>query len=1135
VKPARAPSACTTEAKAPAGCGARRAAPAPDPHPLADNRTMQALLRGGTVRAKLEIGGIDDPEEREADADADRVMRSAEGACCAACADGDQRQGGTVRRTAGAGTALGRAVPAPGAAGIRGLAGSGEPLPPRLRGFFEPRLGADLSGVRLHTGPGAAAAARSIGARAFTHRADVAFAAGQYAPDTAGGMRLLAHELAHVSRGHAGDSTGGSPVRRQAAAPAGAPAPEPAPDAGTVTAAVDVIIDALEGYTTAGDSETILGRFRGKGAAHVNALMEGVKGRGHRHGKNGEQMVDWLLGDLTEENRRELRRILIQSRNPDVERIVAGEIVDLLAGYTSEADSAEIVQLCTGFSGMAIDGLLVRIETSTGRSRNSVHDQLFGDLDRVNAERLRQLFFRQGGPVATGYATAWTAGKIMDLLAGYTSGSDSTAIVRNFDTTPQEFRGLVQVRLDELCRASRNNQSAQDALMHDMDAGDYETLRTMGGLRLAPYVDTRTAAEKVIAKAEWAMVVLEWVACGLGGIITGLLSVLRDLAVGLKDIVVAVWDILWSLVYLFSGGAAGSDNWLRVKTFFTGVGSLFTDTGKVWDQYWEEQALEFRTIEGPLADCRRAEFWVRKIVSGIVNVVLILVAGYGLAKGAVSGARTAAGAAELVEAVGIRGVVSAGARSAVRRLGGFVTASAEAAGKLIQVVRQPLALVQAINTRLRVVLIAAEDVGYWQYLRRQAGAAAGAVGDLAAEQLAAEQRFWSDQRRFWRERGVAQQARGEALVEDLGTVERNLTDDPPRQPEAPATIGDLADDAAQLDTESARLNDDVVKAPATPAEPAPAQPAAGQTAAQPGALSLREGPAPPPSGTAAAATGGAEREATIEQLIEESLAGHAPEPPAPLNPAEFRPPTPPQRPVYTSLRQIDPASIPPGEAARYRTAYPRYVARRQREIATGMGSGRPILAEDDYIRARWGYDSGLLRRGAHAGPSDLGRTGAIEQEAGRTMQKVVDTRLPPSSSNTAVYPNPHGDPVIPDHLPPGAGEVFLDAKGHKTATGRRFSARFVGDSKYLAGRVPIDGQTRGLVNLARFSDDKTLVFFIRWQGGFPAAESLTFDSVLGGRVMPVRPWNEQLVSPALREFARQQGVKIRLVSDPLWT
>ncbi|CAO3443952.1 eCIS core domain-containing protein [Azospirillum largimobile] len=1120
MKPARAPSACTTDAKAPAGCGARRATPAPDPHPLADNRTMQALLRGGTVRAKLEIGGIDDPEEREADAVADRVMQSAEGACCAACAGGDQRQGDTVRRTAGAGTAPYRAhMPA---ARIRGLAGGGEALSPRLRGFFEPRLGADLSGVRLHTGPGAAAAARSIGARAFTHRADVAFAAGQYAPDTAGGMRLLAHELAHVSRGHAG----GSPVRRQAAAPANAPAPEPAPDSGTVTAAVDVIIDALEGYTTAGDSETILGRFRGKGAAHVNALVDGVKGRGHRHGKNGDQMVDWLLGDLTEENRRELRRILIQSRNPDVERIVAGEIVDLLAGYTSEADSTEIVQLCTGFSGMALDGLLVRIETSTGRSRNSVRDQLFGDLDRINAERLRQLFFRQGGPIATGYATAWTAGKIMDLLAGYTSGSDSTAIVRNFDTTPQEFRGLVQVRLDELCRASRNNQSAQDALMHDMHAGDYETLRTMGGLTLAPYVDTRTTAEKVVAKAEWTMVVLEWVACGLGGIVTGLLSVLWDLAVGLKDIAVAVWDILWSLVYLFSGGAAGSDNWLRVKTFFTGVGSLFTDTGKVWDQYWEEQALEFRTVEGPLADCRRAEFWVRKIVSGIVNVVLILVAGYGLAKGAVSGARTAAGTAELVEAVGIRGVVSAGARIAARRLGRFVTASAEAAGKFIQVVKQPLALAQAINTRLRVVLIAAEDVGYWQYLRRQAGAAAGAVGDLAAEQLAAEQRFWSDQRRFWRERGVAQQARGAALAEDLGTVEHNLTNDPPRQPEDPATIGDLADDAAQLDTESARLNDDVVKAPATPAE---------QKAAQPGIPSASEGPASPPSGTAAAAAGGAEREATIEQLIEESLAGHSPEPSAPLNPAEFQPPAPPQRPVYTSLRQIDPASIPPGEAARYRTAYPRYVARRQREIAAGTGSGRPILSEDDYIRARWGYDSGLLRRGAHAGPTDLGRTGAIEQEAGRAMQKIVDTRLPPSSSNTAVYPNPHGDPVIPDHLPPGAGEVFLDAKGHKAATGRRFSARFVGDSKYLAGRVPIDGQTRGLVNLARFSDDKTLVFYIRWQGSFPAAESLTFDSALGGRVMPVRPWNEQLVSPALREFARQRGVKIRLVSDPLWT
>ena len=65
---------------------------------LAGNQAMQALLRGGWVRPKLELGAPDDPEEREADAVADRVMRMPDGACCASCAGGGTCEDETVRR-----------------------------------------------------------------------------------------------------------------------------------------------------------------------------------------------------------------------------------------------------------------------------------------------------------------------------------------------------------------------------------------------------------------------------------------------------------------------------------------------------------------------------------------------------------------------------------------------------------------------------------------------------------------------------------------------------------------------------------------------------------------------------------------------------------------------------------------------------------------------------------------------------------------------------------------------------------------------------------------------------------------------------------------------------------------------------
>jgi hypothetical protein len=76
----------------------------------------------------------------------------------------------------------------------------GQPIDPATRHFFEPRFATDFSRVRVHTGPTADAAARSIGARAFTHGSDVVLGRGQGRMETAEGRRLMAHELTHVAQ-----------------------------------------------------------------------------------------------------------------------------------------------------------------------------------------------------------------------------------------------------------------------------------------------------------------------------------------------------------------------------------------------------------------------------------------------------------------------------------------------------------------------------------------------------------------------------------------------------------------------------------------------------------------------------------------------------------------------------------------------------------------------------------------------------------------------------------------------------------------------------------------------------------------------------------------------------------------------
>lgn len=90
------------------------------------------------------------------------------------------------------------ALPPPAAALTGPEGGEGRPLSEATRAFFEPRLGRDLSHVRVHTDAGAARAARALNAAAYTRGSDIVFGDGHGTPESRAGRMLLAHELAHV-------------------------------------------------------------------------------------------------------------------------------------------------------------------------------------------------------------------------------------------------------------------------------------------------------------------------------------------------------------------------------------------------------------------------------------------------------------------------------------------------------------------------------------------------------------------------------------------------------------------------------------------------------------------------------------------------------------------------------------------------------------------------------------------------------------------------------------------------------------------------------------------------------------------------------------------------------------------------
>lgn len=190
-----------------------------------DRPTVEAgvprFLGLGGFQGKLEIGAIDDPLEQEADAFAQAVSHdetalprflgrdrpSAARRLCDDCAQetigelADAPAPATVQRESLKtdppvdGDGEGGAGHGDSGAG-RGDGGDepGKPLPPSVRPRLESSLGLDLGAVRVHADGTAAKAARSLGAKAFTHGNDIWLGSGQSADD----LHLMAHEVAHV-------------------------------------------------------------------------------------------------------------------------------------------------------------------------------------------------------------------------------------------------------------------------------------------------------------------------------------------------------------------------------------------------------------------------------------------------------------------------------------------------------------------------------------------------------------------------------------------------------------------------------------------------------------------------------------------------------------------------------------------------------------------------------------------------------------------------------------------------------------------------------------------------------------------------------------------------------------------------
>jgi hypothetical protein len=151
------------------------------------------------ARPGLVVGRADDPAEHEAEAAGARVVAALRRRGMQSGGPRIQPTGPRVARAGVSGGFAGGPVSAETEQAIAGAAGrGGQPLHDSLRRPMEDVLGADFSGVRIHSGPESSGLNAEVGAQAFTVGHDIFLGGGAPDLESEAGLELLGHELTHT-------------------------------------------------------------------------------------------------------------------------------------------------------------------------------------------------------------------------------------------------------------------------------------------------------------------------------------------------------------------------------------------------------------------------------------------------------------------------------------------------------------------------------------------------------------------------------------------------------------------------------------------------------------------------------------------------------------------------------------------------------------------------------------------------------------------------------------------------------------------------------------------------------------------------------------------------------------------------
>ena len=722
--------------------------------------TAFATSTSSVVQTKLTVGQPDDIYEKEADSVATQVIQRMATPIiqrsiapvkiqrkpifesnspehlqrkCAACEQKEkmlQKKGGPS------------AAPPSVESTLAGSKGSGSPLPSHIQQSMGSAMGADFSGIRIHTDSSAVQMNKDLHAQAFTHGNHIYFNSGKYNTAHSSGQHLLAHELTHtIQQGAAGKAINLLTAEEQ-------------------TSHANDVYDALDGWTSSNDSAIILSKFQGLSANDVDAILNAVAARAE---ENVLYVYDWLSADCVTSDWKALLRIFIQVQSTQITELIAKEVLNRLNGYTSDDDSKEIRELLTGPTGGTMDNILGEMETQGEYLPDDMAVFLFGDLQDMDAHNLSLAFFGSGSVKALEYATHWYAYKIKNLISGWTSMADSNSILLNFRRLPNHMaRVAVYAKLGELTQAEWNEPAAL-SLMDDMQQGDYNTLRSELLPELPVYSIERNflrqAWDFITDVGDYLIGFVEYVVCGVAGVIAGIFDAIASIVSGIVDLAAGIVHFCGWLLFKASGGAICRESADKVHDFVASIGQAFNAPGEMISRMWEETKLEASLIEGPFEECQLAIFWVRRVTNFVVNIVLLIVAGYGAVKAALEAIETIKTISTFGEFLTKVGEVPIRLLRSMRQLPASL---ASGAARIVSTIRNIDEIISAVRTTIGFIRLAVADENFFTNLR-----AAGT--ELARERLAAEREFWRRRREIWRGATDAQETR-------LGGIE-NATDD----------------------------------------------------------------------------------------------------------------------------------------------------------------------------------------------------------------------------------------------------------------------------------------------------------------------------------------------------------------------